>query len=189
MRWSRIAVVGGAILFVMPLVSPARAGGPLPSYTFQMNVAMAMRNFPWLHFHLQGTGQYDPGQTYAVHFTSVPWFFPKQGHDIDLTMLDPAMWSKHFTYDQIAHQPDGQTVYALHAIDDPTLKDATVTVGVHDRARKLDATYNDGTHIQMNVNCSDVNGFLVPASLSANIEEPHLALSANADFKDYAFGE
>jgi hypothetical protein len=39
----------------------------------------------------------------------------------------------------------------------------------------------------MQVSNTSVNGFLLPAAMKADINEPHLALSANADFKDYAF--
>jgi hypothetical protein len=37
------------------------------------------------------------------------------------------------------------------------------------------------------VKCSNVNGFMLPAGLSAEIDEPHLALSADAAFEDYSF--
>ncbi len=187
MRWPRRVALGGAILIVMPFVAPVRAAAIPPSYTFHMDVAMAMRHFPWLHFHLQGVGEYEPGQSYIVHFTSVPWFFPKEQHDIDLSMLDPAMWSKHFVSRVVERQDNGDVLYELHAVGQSKLKSAVVTMGASGRTRKLDATYDDGTHIVMDVSCSNVDGFLVPATLTADIDEPHLALSANADFTDYDF--
>ena len=158
-----------------------------PSYTFHLDVAMAMRHFPWLHFHMQGAGEYQPGESYAVHFTTTPWFLPQQRHDADLSMLDPAMWPKRYTYEEIAQLPDGEKLLLLHAINDPTLKEATVTIGPYLKATAVDAVYNDGTHIQMNINRSNINGFWLPATLTAQIDEPHMALSANADFKDYDF--
>ena len=30
----------------------------LREYTFHVNVAMAMKHFPWLHFHMDGEGDY-----------------------------------------------------------------------------------------------------------------------------------
>ena len=165
---------------------PSAAGQP-PSYTFHVDVAMAMRHFPWLHFHMQGDGEYQPGESYVVHFTSLPWFLPKQHHDADLAMLDPTMWPKRFTYEEIARRPDGERLFLLHAINDPTLKEATVTIGAYSKARQLDAMYNDGTHIQMTVTRSNINGFWLPATLTADIDQPHMALSASADFKDYDF--
>src|SRR5579871_2817670 len=148
---------------------------------------MAMRHFPWLHFHIEGNGTYEPGRSYAVHFDNVPWFVPRQRHDADLSMLDPLMWPSRYTYQELG-QRDGDTLFALHSLSDATLKSATVAIGPHGHARRVDAMYSDGTHIGMHVNSSEVDGFLLPASLSAEIDEPHLALSANADFKDYEFG-
>jgi hypothetical protein len=196
---TKSAVVGGATLAILALAlamrasaAPSSAGSPFdtsvepPSYTFEVDVAMAMRHFPWLHFHMQGDGAYEPGQSYLVHFTSLPWFVPRQQHDADLSMLDPLMWPKRFTYERVGEH-DGQTLFALHSINDASLKDATVTLGPLGHARRVDANYSDGTHIDMTVNSSEVGGFLLPATLKADIDEPHLALSANADFKNYAF--
>jgi hypothetical protein len=39
----------------------------------------------------------------------------------------------------------------------------------------------------MSVNSSNVSGFFLPVTLTAQIDEPHLALSASADFTDYDF--
>lgn len=182
-------VVAGcaSLIFLMPAV-PAVAGSrePPPNYTFKLDVAMAMRHFPWLHFNMQGVGAYQPGVSYMVHFTSVPWFVPKSRHDFDLSMIDPLMWPKRYVYQQTGQQ-NGDTMFELHAIDDPGLRSATVTLGPGGLARQVEATYSDGTTIDMKVNNSTVNGFLLPVEMKADINEPHLALSASADFKDYAF--
>jgi hypothetical protein len=39
----------------------------------------------------------------------------------------------------------------------------------------------------MKITPAVVNGFLLPQTLTADIDEPHLSLSANAAFKNYAF--
>ncbi len=195
----RIAIACIAVAFLGQLGATARAcdaslgpvttlekGQVLPSFTFQMSVGLAMVHFPWLRFHMDGAGRYEPGQAYTVHFTKLPWFAPRQRYDVDLSMLDPAMWPKRFTYQQIGQQ-DEDTLFELHAINDRTLKSAIVALGPRWCARHLDATYNDGTHISMSVNFSAVNGFMLPLRLQADIAEPHLALSANADFAGYTF--
>jgi hypothetical protein len=169
-----------------PAASFAR-NPPLPGFTFDVDVAMAMRHFPWLHFHVEGIGKYEPGKAYVVHFTKLPWFAPSQTHDTDLAMLEPAMWPSRFLY-QEAGQEDGNTLFDLRAIDDPSLKSATVALGPKLCARQIDALYNDGTQIKMNVTFRPVNGFLLPAALTADIDEPHMPLSASAQFKDYSFG-
>lgn len=180
---------------VAPPVGFARVQSPSssdsvapPSYTFRLDVAMAMRHFPWFHFHMQGVGVYEPGVSYVVHFTSIPWFIPHSKQDADLSMIDPQMWAKRYTYDIIGQHGD-ETLYALHAINDQSLRDATVAVGPDGSARRVDATYSDGTHITTTLTSSNVDGFVLPVTMDADIDEPHIALSANADFKDYTFGE
>jgi hypothetical protein len=182
------AVAGSAALLSLILAIPAIAGTrePPPNYTFKLDVAMAMRHFPWLHFHMEGVGAYEPGVSYAVHFTSLPWFVPTSQHEFDLSMIDPLMWPKRYVYQQTGQQ-GGNTTFELHAIDDPGLRGATVTLGPGGLARQVLAGYSDGTTINMQVSNSNVNGFFLPVAMKANINEPHLALSANADFKDYAF--
>jgi hypothetical protein len=147
---------------------------------------MAMRHFPWLHFRMQGLGAYEPGVSYAVHFSSVPWFVPKSRLDFDLSMIDPLMWPKRYVFQQTG-QHDGDTTFDLHAIDDPGLRNATVTLGPGGLAREVQAAYSDGTTIDTHLSNSNVNGFLLPVAMKADINEPHLALSASADFNDYAF--
>jgi hypothetical protein len=159
---------------------------PLPGFTFDVDVAMAMRHFPWLHFHVEGVGRYEPGKAYLVHFTKLPWFAPQQAHDTDLAMLEPALWPSRFLY-QEAGQEDGNTLFDLRAIDDPSLKSAVVGLGPRWCARQIEAFYNDGTQIKMNVTFRSVSGFMLPSGLTADIDEPHMPLSASAQFTDYAF--
>lgn len=147
---------------------------------------MRMRHFPWLGFHMLGVGRYMPGKSYVVHFTRLPWFAPRKQHVADLSMLDPTLWPTRFTYQDVGEQ-GGNTMFDLRSIADPTLTSATVGLGPNWCARQVDVTYNDGTHITMNVKFGNVNGFLLPTSLTADIDVPHMALSASADFKDYLF--
>jgi hypothetical protein len=152
-----------------------------------MQVAMAMRHFPWLHFTMDGEGQYSPSQSYVVHFDHVPWFFPKKHNDVDLSMLDPVMWPQRFAYVELG-ESDGLTTYELHSLNDPNLRDATVALGPRGAAKSVEVRYKDGTTIDMRVHCTNVEGFFLPAKLSADINEPHMALSANASFEDYVMG-
>jgi hypothetical protein len=192
------AVAGASVVFIaltIPASVAARsvsAALPLerspapPGYSFRLDVAMAMRHFPWLHFHMAGDGVYEPGVSYVVHFTKVPWFVPQGHHDCDLAMLDPLMWPSRYLYEETGER-DGNKLFALHAINDPTLREATVAIGPDGSARSADATYIDGTHIESQLTSSNVGGFVLPVKMTATIDEPHLALSANADFKDYDF--
>jgi hypothetical protein len=159
----------------------------LPAFTFDIDVAMRMRHFPWLGFHMQGVGRYEPGKSYVVHFTKLPWFAPRQQHDADLSMLDPSLWPTRFIYQEIG-EANGNTLFDLRSTEDPTLKSATVGLGPSWCARYVEAAYDDGTTLTMNVRFSDIDGFMLPASLTADINVPSEALSANADFENYSFG-
>ena len=188
MHAAKGGAAGGASLVLLMLALPGVASTrePPPNYTFKLDVAMAMRSFPWLHFHMSGLGVYNAGVSYVVHFTSVPWFVPKSRTDFDLSMIDPLMWPKHYLFEQTG-QRDGDAIFALHAIDDPGLRGATATLGPGGLVREVQAAYSDGTTIDTQVSNSTVNGFLLPVTMKADINEPHLALSASADFKDYDF--
>lgn len=157
-----------------------------PSFTFDMDVAMRMRHFPWLGFHMEGVGKYEAGKSYVVHFTSLPWFAPRKEHDADLSMLDPGLWPSRYTYQDVG-EADGNTMFDLRSIEDSTLTSATVGLGPNWCARQVEVTYSDGTRITMNVKFGDVNGFMLPTSLTADVDVSRMALSADGEFKNYSF--
>ncbi|MBV8331563.1 MAG: hypothetical protein JO192_02410 [Candidatus Eremiobacteraeota bacterium] len=156
----------------------------LPSFTFHADVAVAMHHFPWLHFHLLGDGTYDRGDRYFVHFTKMP-FFAGQVRDIDLSMLDPALWPKNYAYTAMGFDgPDA--VFSLQALDDPTLTKAQV--GLSNRgADWVDTTYSDGTHIHMILTVGPTGAYVLPTKMDVTIDRPHMPLSATATFTDYSF--
>lgn len=156
----------------------------LPDFTFRADVAVAMHHFPWLHFHLQGYGLYDRGDRYTVHFTKMPWF-AKQVHDIDLSMIDPALWAKNYSYVAIGSDA-ADTVFNLQPLHDPTLQKAQVALS-DQGADWVDATYKDGMHIHMTVSPADIGGHILPSKLDVAIDYPHMPLSASADFNNYQF--
>ncbi len=136
MRYSAKVFLAGfasavALVAAPAVASQAESSSPAPwlsvvappGYTFQLDVLVRMQHFPWLRFHLLGTGEYEPGQTYKVTFTKVPWFLPKSPNGMDLSMLDPLMWPGRFLYEQTGVR-DGMTLFSLHALNDPTLADA-----------------------------------------------------------------
>jgi hypothetical protein len=156
----------------------------LPSYTFHADVAVRMHHFPWLRFHLLGDGRYDKGERYLVHFTKMPWF-ATQVHDIDLSMLDPSLWPKNYTYD-VCGNDGANIVFELHAIHDPTLTDAKVALN-EEGAVWVDATYADGMHIRMTVAPQIIGGYELPSQLAVDLDYPHMPLSADAGFSNYQF--
>jgi hypothetical protein len=155
----------------------------LQSYTFEVDVAMAMRHFPWLHFHIEGDGVYERGRRYVVHFTKMPFFAP-QPRDVDLSMLDPAMWPSMYTVETTG-EDGGDAVFTLHAIKDDSLDEARVTMSPLDGTERVVAMYHDGTRIAMSVASNDSAGYLLPAKITAQIDYGGTPLSADADFTHY----
>ena len=167
-----------------PVIGVASArNDALETFTFHVNIAMAMRHFPWLHFRMQGLGDYRRGDHYVVRLTNGPPFTSKL-QEIDLSMIDPSLWPGRYRYTELP-QRDGDALFALQAVHDPSLKAATVAVNSVSGPHWVDVTYSQGMHIHMVVNSTDVNGFLLPASLTADVDYPHMPLSANAAFTDY----
>lgn len=176
--------------FAVAAGAPARPVGDLASdapstYTFHMGIEMAMRHFPWFHFRMEGTGDYARGDRYVVHITQTPAIFSKM-HDIDLSMIDPAMWPKRYRY-ELQSNVGGTIVYALSALDDPSMRGATVALSADGSARWVDAHYADGMHVHMTLKNDSVDGYVLPVSLTADVDYPHMPMSADASFTDYAF--
>jgi hypothetical protein len=167
-----------------PVMAPAYArNDSLHAYTFVVNVAMVMRHFPWLHFHMEGEGTYERGRRYAVHFDKMPWFAPQQ-RDVDLSMLDPSMWPQAYSVAVTGTHGD-DTIFTLHALDDDSLEQALVTMSPIAGTERVEATYRDGTRIAMNVASEDSQGYLLPAKIAAQIYYPRMPLSADAEFTNY----
>ncbi|HTU83458.1 MAG TPA: hypothetical protein VMF61_15120 [Candidatus Acidoferrales bacterium] len=156
---------------------------PLRSYTFHMDVAMSMRHFPWLHFHMNGDGVYQRGNQYRVTFTGGPPFMP-QRHDVDLSILDPSMWPGRYRY-AAAGQQNGDTIFALEDASNTQLKSGTVALNPSSGIRWVDATYDDGTHVHMTVTSNDALGYLLPSSIQATVDYPHMPVAADATFTNY----
>jgi hypothetical protein len=155
------------------------------TYSFHMGIDMAMHHFPWLHFRMEGTGDYARGNRYVVHLTQTPALFSKM-RDIDLSMIDPGMWPKRYRAERQSEQ-DGATVYALTALHDPSMRAASVALDSAGSARWVDAQYSGGMHLHMTLTNSSVSGYVVPVSLDADVDYPHMPMSADAFFTDYNF--
>jgi hypothetical protein len=166
-----------------PVIAAFQRNDAIQSFTFRVNIAMAMRHFPWLHFHMKGYGDYRRGDHYLVHLESGP--FASKMHQIDLSMIDPSLWPGRYDYTELG-QRDGDTLFSLQAIHDPSLKSATVSLNPLYGPHWVDVTYTQGTHIRMNLSSNNVDGFLLPVTLTADVDCPHMPLSADADFTDYS---
>ncbi|MBV8372353.1 MAG: hypothetical protein JOY69_03765 [Candidatus Eremiobacteraeota bacterium] len=166
------------------LAALSQRNDAISSFTFHANIAMAMHHFPWLHFHLAGTGDYVRGDHYLLHLTNGPPFASKM-HDIDLSMIDPSLWPGRYRYTPDG-QSNGDTLFALQSARDNSVKSATVAINPLTGPHWVDVTYTEGTHIHMVVSSNNVDGYLLPVSLTADVDCPHMPLTADAAFSDYS---
>lgn len=196
MRNATVATVVALSVFLTGAISPTddctaiiaavdARNSTLPNFTFHADVAVKMHHFPWLGFHLSGDGTYEKGNRYWVHFTQMP-FFAKQVHDIDLSMLDPTLWPKNYTYDAVGIDGD-DAIFDLQALHDPNLEQARVALN-NQGADWVDATYKDGMHIHMAVTSGQNGSYVLPSKMDVSIDYPHMPLSATANFNAYNFG-
>lgn len=160
----------------------------LTEYTFDMDVAMSMRHFPWLRFHLDGSGRYVRGESEAVDFTRVP-FFARGFSQIDLSPLDPCMWPHLYTVRALG-AGDGTIAFSLRPKkvdpnDQNPLVEAVVTLDSAYDTREVVLHYENGS-ITLALTPASILGYRLPASGEADIDMPGRSLTARADFTNYA---
>lgn len=169
-------------------LAEASARNPsLDAYSFHLDAAMAMKHFPWLHFHIAGDGEYIRGDRYVVNFTQTP-FFARSVKQVDLSPLDPSMWPKQYSI-AVASQNDGSTTFVLQKLhqdpqDPHPLVDALVTLDAQHETRDVVLQYADGA-IHLVLSPAETQGYRLPASFTADIDMPGEALTAQANFSDY----
>lgn len=148
---------------------------------------MQMTTFPWLRFHLHGTGDYQRGRRYDIQFDRTP-FFARNVKSIDLSALDPTMWPHRFIVN-VENQNDGMTTFLLRARKiDPTdpnpLVAADVTLDPNEATRNVDLHYKSG-EIQMNLTPGDMQGYQLPMSFDVMVRLPGQTMNAHAAFSNY----
>jgi hypothetical protein len=161
----------------------------LAAYTFHMNVALAMHHFPWLHFHISGTGQNVRGRRYVVRFTKMP-FFARGLHTIDLSALDPSMWQSRYTV-RLVTRRGSMTMFSLLPRGtgkerQNQLRVAYVTLDANYATRSVALYYLNGGSITLDLSPGSTSGYWLPATVVAQIDMPGEVLSAHATLTDYA---
>jgi len=159
---------------------PARAG--VQSYTSKLHVDFALRSFPYLKFHLEGSIAYKRPNLYTVHFDHVPWF-GKGFENMKMDPLEPQTWPEHYDIASIAH--DGARTHV-------EMRDKTAgnVKGIHaeldpDGLRRIEWQYVNGGRIDVRVNPVLVEGVVVPNSEDADIKLPAYHVVAHATFSEY----
>jgi hypothetical protein len=170
------------------LVAAAYAANKtLAASTFTVRATMRMRHFPWLRFHLSGTGQFVRGERYEVSFTRVP-FFAKAFSHVDLSSLSPRMWRNRYVV-RLRGYDGSNAVYALRDPADTSLRVALVTVNRDSGISQVDLQYTNGSDVQLAVSTNRTDGYLVPAKIYGTVNTPLESLDVAATFGDYAFRE
>ena len=170
-----------------PLALACNRNPSLTAYTFDMNVVLAMRHFPWLHFRLAGAGQNVRGEHYMVHFTKTP-FFARGMNEVDLSTLDPRMWRNRYIVD-LVDQKNSLTTFSLRPRDQDqqtnSLTNALVTLDANYATRTVVLQYANGGSITLNLTPENTYGYWLPAAGEAQIHMPGEVLTAHASFSNY----
>ena len=152
------------------------------SYTSRLHVDVALKSFPYLKFHLNGTIAFKRPNLYSVHFEHVPWF-GKGFEDMKMDPLVPATWPEHYDVTSLTHAGD-RTLFEMRDRVDGHIK------GVHaeldaEGLRKIEWAYLNGGNIGVSVTPTVVGGIPVPSSEDADIKLPTYHVVCHATFDDY----
>ena len=194
---SKTAVLLGALVLLGSAPAPAPApaeGGELivalagrnagvKSYTFDLSVNVKMQTFPWLNFHLDGTGEYHRPNHYLVRFKRVP-YFGKGFEQVSMAPLDPKNWPQQYTISATERSGDA-TVVVMHDRVKSPLSEMRATVDPKNGVSRLVWTYNYGGRIQVDVTPQEISGIPFPANEEAQIIMPQVRAVAHADFRNY----
>lgn len=193
MRWPGSFAAAGVVVVICAAAAPSRLGGAvadayaqdgtLASYTFQIHGVMAMRSFPWLHFRFVGYGRYVRGVRYVVHLTQVP-FFAKAFNRVDLSALAPSVWPHRYVVAR-AGSDGSEDLYSLLDPHDKSLQNAIVRVDPTRGIREIRMSYNNGSTVDLSIQCGRENGYLVPDAAAGQIGAPVGKLSVTASFDNY----
>jgi hypothetical protein len=165
----------------------ARRNPSLVEYTFDMNVALRMRHFPWFRFSIAGNGHYVRGQAHIVRFTKMP-VFARGFHQIDLSPLDPCMWPNSYVA-SLDGTRGGMTTFLLRPKrvdpqDKNPMVEALVTLDAEDSTREVTLHYARGS-ITLALTPAAVGEYRLPSNADVTIDMPGQSLSAHADLSDY----
>jgi anti-anti-sigma factor len=158
------------------------------SYRAAVSVDFALRSFPYVSQHLQGTSYYERPGNYEIVFDNVPSYakgFDKLYTDIG----DPGSWPRRFDMSLAGDSPFGghrdlvvrlvQKVRGMIDHEDVLIDPATWHVD------EMDWHYYNGGEISMSQEYERVGGFDVLAKQHATIRIPFVHAGAEAVYNDY----
>jgi hypothetical protein len=152
------------------------------SYTSRLHVDVALRSFPYLSFHLDGTIAFKRPNLYSVHFEHVPWF-GKGFEDLKMDPLIPSTWPEHYDVTSLSHDGD-RTLFEMRDKVDGHVKSVHAEIDAAG-LRKVEWAYVNGGDIGVAVTPTFVDGIPVPAAEDADIRLPAYHVICHATFSDY----
>jgi ABC-type transporter Mla MlaB component len=158
------------------------------SYRAAVSIDFALRSFPYVSQHLQGTSYYERPGNYEIVFDSVPGYakgFDKLYTDIG----DPSSWPRRFNMSLAGENGFAghrdvvvrlvQKVRGMIDHEDVLVDPATWHVD------EMDWHYYNGGEIAMSQEYEEVGGFSVLAKQHATIRIPFVHAGAEAVYRDY----
>jgi hypothetical protein len=160
----------------------------LSSYQSRLHVDIRLISFPFIGQHLDGSTYFKRPANYEVVFDRVPSYakgFEKLYSDVG----DPSNWEQRFVVTYEGEQPFGnRTDIALHMVQRVRGMIDHETVLIDPNAWTIDQIrydYYNGGAITMTQHFSQIGGYTMLSSQTADIRIPHVRAIANGTYTDY----
>jgi hypothetical protein len=205
-RAARAAVAALAFLVGLPgLPAPAKAAAEvtdssvilervnernpnLSSYQSRLHVDIRLISFPFIGQHLDGSTYFKRPANYEAVFDRVPSYakgFEKLYSDVG----DPSNWDRRFFVSYAGEQPfENRMDVVLHMVQRVRGMIDHETVLIDPNAWTIDQIrydYYNGGVITMTQHFSDIGGYTMLSSQTADIKIPHVRAVANGTYADY----
>jgi hypothetical protein len=160
----------------------------LSSYQSRLHVDIRLISFPYIGQHLDGSTYFKRPANYEVVFDRVPSYakgFEKLYSDVG----DPSNWDRRFVITYSGERPfENRTDIELYMVQRVRGMIDHETVLIDPNAWTIDQIrydyYNGGT-ITMTQHFSDIAGYTMLSSQTADIKIPHIRAIANGTYTDY----
>jgi len=166
----------------------AAQNAAMRTYRASFSIDVALRSFPYVSQHLQGTSYYERPDNYEIVFDNVPSY--AKGFDKIYTDVgDPSSWPARFSMTLVGQdEVSGHSDLVVRLVQKVRGMIDHEDVRVDPAAWHIDEMewhyYNGGT-IAMTQEYETVGGFTVLAKQHATIRIPFLHAAAEAVYHDY----
>jgi hypothetical protein len=166
----------------------AQRNPDITTYRARLHVDVAMRSFPFLRQHLDGSTFYKRPSNYEVVFDRVPFYAHGFEH-IYTDIGDSSNWQKRFVITYVGERHvDGNDEIELRLVQRVRGQIDHETALVNAQTWTIDQLeyhYYNGGVVTMTQRFTDIAGYLMLVRQDAEIAIPHIRASAHADYTDY----